>query len=93
MAKKRNQKTKRLEVQIEELKTSLVGYESLVMAMAQLINEMLRQANEDIAGLQYENEKQFETDMLQLSTIKRTLSILETAFRVAAANCIYKLDS
>jgi hypothetical protein len=54
---------------------------------------MLRQANEDIAGLQYENEKQFETDMLQLSTIKRTLSILETAFRVAAANCIYKLDS
>jgi hypothetical protein len=93
MAKKRNQKTKRLEVQIEELKTSLVGYESLVVAMAQLINEMLRQANEDIAGLQYENEKQFETDMLQLSTIKRTLSILETAFRVAAANCIYKLDS
>jgi hypothetical protein len=63
------------------------------MAIAQLVNEMLRQANEDIAGLQYENEKQFETDMLQLSTIKRTLSILETAIRVAAANCIYKLDS
>jgi predicted nuclease with TOPRIM domain len=93
MAKKRNQKAKRLEIQIEELRKALGGYESLTMAIAQLVNEMLRQANEDIAGLQYENEKQFETDMLQLSTIKRTLSILETAFRVAAANCIYKLDS
>jgi predicted nuclease with TOPRIM domain len=93
MAKKRNQKAKRLEIQIGELQKALAGYESLTMAIAQLVNEMLRQANEDIAGLQYENEKQFETDMLQLSTIKRTLSILETAFRVAAANCIYKLDS
>jgi ABC-type enterochelin transport system permease subunit len=92
MAKKRNQKTKRLEVQIEELQTSLVGYESLVMAIAQLISEMLGQANRDIAELQYENEEQFETDMLQLSTIKRTLSILETALRVAAVNCI-KRDS
>ena len=83
MPKNKNAKSKRQDQKIGELCDQVRALTGLINAITALIQGLLAQTNKDIADLQYTTDGQYEIEMLQLTAIKRTLSIMNTA--VAAA--------
>ena len=88
MAKKRNQKTKRQDQQIGELTNRINALSWVLKIVIDLIAGMLHQSNQDIANLEFKDEQQYGTELLQLLTMKRLLSIIQMSINTAATNLL-----
>ena len=86
MAKKRNNEVKRLQQEIEALQHTLAQHKQCVDVIQRTVNDMLEHTHGEIAALKWESDAQFTEAMIQLSAIKRTLSIVNLMIRTAVEN-------
>jgi len=82
MGKKRNNEIRRLKEAIRELEHSKDRNKRIIDSIECMLRGMLDTTHAQIASLQYVNNEQFREEMLQLTAIKRTLSIMLTTMEV-----------
>jgi ribulose 1,5-bisphosphate carboxylase large subunit-like protein len=88
MGKKKNNKGRLQDQKISELVDQVNSLSWLLRIIMDLITGLQDQTHKDIAALDFKDEQQYGVEMLQLTTMKRLLGIIQMSINTAVNNLL-----
>lgn len=88
MGKNKNNKSRQQDQKIGELTDQVNTLSWLLRIIMDLITGLQDQTHKDIADLDFKDEQQYGVEMLQLTTMKRLLGIIQMSINTAVNNLL-----